>query len=367
MIENLIAAIAQSDTDTSRRTLQKLLQTKQNPWKIHEALFAVAQTVLNPPFINPHLAKMYAIDREFVPYLNTEDTALLLDVEVEEFARREKLPPLEKPTSPPSGTTFSDIEKAIGQSNVAETAIRMESFLQSAGSAQFAGKMLLLGSNYLNNSLGHSVSCTAFILLEMIQRKDQNPWPVLSLLADYFCKGSFQHTPDLQSSSLSAYTEAYLYELQRAVSGTGIVALHHPITLYAIERSRHFFSPGEYDHMLTMWSKMMRQKKEKLLPIEKLDAENPVDFKQFFNVFSGHNPKPLLNMIGTSLGSKNDRRRIGNYLIKSVLQSYNGEYNPHSLTGLGSALWMMENFSDQQAIVINGVFQYLDYFFGDIS
>ena len=59
----------------------------------------------------------------------------------------------------------------------------------------------------------------------------------------------------------------------------------------------------------------------------------PDDFKQFFAVFSGHNPKPLLNMIGTSLGATNARRRIGNYLIKSVLQSYNGEYNPHSLTG----------------------------------
>ena len=36
-------------------------------WEIHQSLFPVVQRVLNPPFINPHLPKMYRICREFIP------------------------------------------------------------------------------------------------------------------------------------------------------------------------------------------------------------------------------------------------------------------------------------------------------------
>jgi hypothetical protein len=54
------------------------------------------------------------------------------------------------------------------------------------GGAEFARRVLLLESGYLNNSLGHSVSCTVFILLEMLERKDQDFWQSLSVLADYF-------------------------------------------------------------------------------------------------------------------------------------------------------------------------------------
>jgi len=55
-----------------------------------------------------------------------------------------------------------------------------------SGGAEFARRVLLLESGHLNNSLGHLVSCTVFILLEMLEKKDQDSWQSLSVLVDYF-------------------------------------------------------------------------------------------------------------------------------------------------------------------------------------
>ena len=66
------------------------------------------------------------------------------------------------------------------------------SFCDHRGKAALARQLLLLGSGYLDESLGHSISCTAFILLEMLKRPKDDPWPVPGILSDYFCKGDFQ-------------------------------------------------------------------------------------------------------------------------------------------------------------------------------
>ena len=145
------------------------------------------------------------------------------------------------------------------------------------------------------------------------------------------------------------------------------MALHHTITLYAIERSRHFFEPQEYDHLLSMWAEMMAHKGVYLLPTQDLNTMELLGFKQFFTSFLQYDPAPILNMAKGVLHSEENRTRLAHYLIKSVLQCYNGQYNPHNLTGLGSALWIMGSFSNQPIIVINALSQYLDYFFSDIS
>jgi len=50
----------------------------------------------------------------------------------------------------------------------------MSAFCDQKGRTEFARRLLLLGSGYLKVSLGHSLSCTAFILLEMLQRRDRD-------------------------------------------------------------------------------------------------------------------------------------------------------------------------------------------------
>ena len=367
MYDDLLTAIETSDLSQALNRLDLLLSEGHEPWGIHEALFPLVHRVLNPPFINPHLPKMYAVNREFVQFLEPEGIAALLRLEVEEYTRRDKVLKRAKPSSIPLLSDFNDIETAIANKSVSATAITMAAFLELAGPTELARRLLLLGSGFLDHSLGHSLSCTAFILLEMVNRKDEDSWPALVLLSEYFCSGNFHQTPALQYSAISDYSEVYLANLKRAISGSGIVSLHHTITLYAIERSRHFLSRQEYDHVLTMWEFMVADKEERLHPLEAFTTEPLPDFNLFFSVFEQHDPVAVLNMVSSSLNSRDDRARLNGYLIKSVLKSYNGNYNPHYLTGLGASLWIIETYYDQPLIVLNSLRQYLDFFFSGIN
>ena len=67
-------------------------------------------------------------------------------------------------------------------------------------------------------------------------------------------------------------------------------------------------------------------------------------------------------MMGTEEGEK----QSGRFLIKAVCSLYQGDYDPHFFTGLGSALWVKERFRHQPSIVFNALNQYVDYFFNGI-
>ena len=68
MERSLLDAIEASDVAATSEVLAKNIKEGADPWKIHLSLFPVVQRVLNPPFINPHLPKMYGICPEFVPF-----------------------------------------------------------------------------------------------------------------------------------------------------------------------------------------------------------------------------------------------------------------------------------------------------------
>jgi hypothetical protein len=135
---------------------------------------------------------------------------------------------------------FGDIEAAIEKQDREKAATLMALFQAHEGGQELARRVLLLGSGYLDGTLGHSISCTAFILLEMLQRIDQDSWPALATLADYFCRGRF-HRPPPSSAPPAFSDEALRHHLLRATGGRGIVNLHHTITFYALERVKPLF------------------------------------------------------------------------------------------------------------------------------
>lgn len=367
MYTRLFDSINSSAPSDVRDILASLLEEGRDPWAIHEALFPVVQSVLNPPFINPHLPKMYAINRELAGYLEQEDIATLVRVEVEEYARREKLRPIARPSLIPVVDDFTGVEKAVASGEVETTAATLSSFLARAGPLPLAKHLLILGSGYLNRSLGHSISCTAFLLMEMDIRREEDPWPVLVSLAEYFCKGNFSKKPTLTYSAISDYPEVYLLDLKRAASGRGIGPLHHIITLYAIERSRHFLDHQEYDHALTMWNKMLGDKAEDLVPVNEVATLPLPDYATFYQKFLESDPIKILEVAKKSLKSVDERNRLAQFLIKAVLQCYNGYYNPHYLTGLGAALWVMDRFHEHPDVVLTCLNQYLDFFYTGVE
>ncbi|MEN8265172.1 MAG: hypothetical protein ABFR82_17130 [Nitrospirota bacterium] len=363
---DLLDAIENSDPVRALEIFEEELARNGDPWKIHLDLFPSVQRVLNPPFINPHLPKMYRIYREFVPYLGREDVPALVRVEINEYAQRPKLEKLPKGRIPGTAVSFEEIEAAIGEHDWHKTAILMAAFRAREGGPEFAGRLLLLGSGYLDSSLGHSISCTAFILLEMLERDDQDPWSVLATLADYFCKGRFQTTPDLHRGPAPTSGEALYHHLLRAVSGRGIVNLHHTITLYAIERVRHFFDETQYNHLTGSWIEFMGEKLTEQVKLRGQGKEPPTDYIEFHEKFSRLEPMPIVEWAGEMIESQEGRQMLGRFLIKGVCNLYQGQYNPHNLTGLGSALWVMENWSDRKEVALGALFQYLDYFFQEI-
>jgi len=362
MIDLLLQKLEESDAAAAAGLIRDEIGKKGKAWEIHLSLFPVAQRVLNPPFINPHLPKMYRICREFHPYLRGGEIPALVMLEINEYARRPKLEkiPRSRLNSPVS---FTDLESAIRQGNREKAAAQVYAFQEQKGKKELARRLLLLGSGYLDQSLGHSVSCTAFILLEMMERTDQDPWPTLATLADYFCKGQFHTTPDLPKATAVPPEEVQYQQLLRAASGPGIVNLHHTITRYAVERVRHLLSDSEYSHMIARWIDFMGAKSAKTISLDHPEEREVKDYAHFYRYFSKREEKTILASLAKMVPSEEGRQQIGSYLIKGICDLYQGNYDPHYLTGLASALWVVNHHWNQPAIAINALAQYANYFF----
>jgi hypothetical protein len=291
----------------------------------------------------------------------------LVRIEVTEYAKRPKLEKLSHGRKLTSSVSFGEVELAIHQQDLEKTAALMAAFHSQNGGKEFTRRLVLLGSGYLDDSLGHSVSCTAPILLEMMERKEEDPWPVVTALAEYFCKGTFHTTPGLRKLTPFSSEDAVKHHLMRATRGTGIVNLHHPITVYTMERVRHLLNKEEVDHLVAAWIGFLGKKRSEEVQWDLPDGKPVADYSKFYEIFSRLETKPVIALIKGMISSEQSRRRAGRFLIKGVCDLYQGNYNPHYLTGLGSVLWIVEKYWNQNSIVLNALFQYLDFFFKGIK
>ena len=364
-MDQLLQKMEQSDREGAWELVRDEMAKGGRAWEIHLSLLPLVQRVANPPFINPHLPKMYGIIREFLPCLEVDDLPALVRLEINEYTRRPKSAMLEKSSLPPQPVSFTEIETAIREEEREKCAALMQAFLEQQGKAELARRLLLLGSGYLDRSLGHSISCTAFILLETIERCDLDPWPVLGTLAEYFCRGHFHSTPVLHSTTNITPPAELDRHMLRATSGDGIVNLHHTITRYAVERVRHLLSETEYAHMIACWIDFLGSKEAATPTVT--SAEMEADYASFYRCFSKREEQPLLSALAGLIPSPEGRVRLGRYLIKGVCDQYQGNYDPHFLTGLGSALWVVDRYRDRPSIAINALRQYLNYYFTQMA
>jgi hypothetical protein len=360
---DLLQALEDSDITRAKGLFTEEIKKGGDAWKIHLSLFPAVQRVLNPPFINPHLPKMYCIYRQLIPYLRRDEIPELIGLEITEYARRPKLEKLPKGNPLTTHVAFDDIRSAIRAKDREKTAILMATFYAQAGGTELARQLLLLGSGYLKDSLGHSVSCTAFILLEMLERTDQDPYPALTTLADYFCKGGFHATPVLRKTPAMGTDEVFERHLLRATSGRGIVNLHHTITIYSIEHVRQFFTEEQYNHMIGAWISFMEDKKLELVTLDGHKTELQGDYDRFYETFSKGEAKSVVAAIRGMVASQKEQSELGRFFVRALCDRYRGDYNPHYLTGLGSAFWVANRCTKQAPIVTNALYQYVDFLF----
>lgn len=360
MIAQLLKLIDESNVGEVSKITREEITSGDQAWAVHLSLFPVVQRVMNPHFINPHLPKMYRIYREFLPYLLADDIPDLVRLEIMEYTQRPKAKELSKAAVRNVSVSFPEIEAAIHEDDNEKVSSLLSTFLEQRGKAELARNLLLLGGEYLEHSLGHSLSCTAFILLEMMERSDS--WPALATLADYFCKGQFHTGPSRRGMAVLPSEETLREYILRATSGSGIVNLHHTITRYAIERVRHLLSPSEYAHIITRWVEFIGPKDiETPLPIS--PGEAVPDYEAFYRVFSKQDEQAVLSCLAEMISSEGGRQQMGRYLVKGVCDLYQGNYDPHFLTGLGSVLWVVGQYWKQESIAMNALRQYLNYFF----
>jgi len=247
-----------------------------------------------------------------------------------------------------------------------KTATLMATFYGQKGGEELSRRLLLLGSGYLGESLGHSVSSASFILLEMMERRDQDPWPALVTLSDFFCKARFHTTPSFQNRLESPWDVTPEKQMLRATSGQGIINMHNTITHYAIERTRRFFTEEEYNYMKGAWAAFMGSPEEKSLALDSPGIDLANDYNRLYEIFSRHEAKSVVASLEGMIFSKQGRRQLGRFLIRALCDQYQGRYDPHYLTGLGAALWTVERYWNQAPIALNAIFQYLNFYFENI-
>jgi hypothetical protein len=365
-VEDLLQAVAASDVALAGEIFDELIAAGRNAWDVHLSLYRVVQGVLNPPFINPHLPKMYRINRELASLLGPEELPSLVRLEVTEYARRPKLEEAARGALPRGDFSFVDIESAVGRGDREGATLLMAAFAAREGAAELARRLLVLGSGYLDQTLGHSISCTVFMLLEMIDRPEEDSRPVLTALADYFCKGHFDTTPALRATRMIP-EEEYSRHLLRAASGRGIVNLHHTITFYAIEQARPLVSDNEYHHMVQAGIEFMGEKDEEPVKADDLESKDCKDYMAFFEQYSKLEIGPVANCLAGMTTSTQRLPVLGRFLVRCLCDLYHGEYNPHNLTGLGSALWFANRYRNYSGLAVNALYQYVDYFFAEIE
>lgn len=364
MKEALLEAIEGSDSKGALKRLASMTKKGEKAWDIHLALFPVAQRVLNPPFINPHLPKMYGVFRDLIPYLEEKQIEPLVRLEVNEYARRPKVERFTNGKVIAEPVSFADVEAAIGANDPEKTTAFLSAYCRTEGRRELARRLLLLGSGYLEQSIGHSVSCTAFILLEMLERVEEDPLPTLWALAHYFCQGRFQKMPRLRVPAVAASEHALRQTALKATSGRGFVNLHHTIILYAVERVGHLFTPEERGHLRAACDAFIGIKDVKEVALSKERSVFLTDYPQFYQIFSRREAVPVVALLFGLTGSADGTHRLGQFLVRGVCDVYNGNYDPHFLTGLGAALWAVNRFAAGPGIAANALYQYADYFFG---
>jgi RimJ/RimL family protein N-acetyltransferase len=67
------------------------------------------------------------------------------------------------------------------------------------------------------------------------------------------------------------------------------------------------------------------------------------------------------------IASEEGRYKLGHFLLQGLCDKYQGSYDPHYLTGLGSILWILEHYWKDTPIATNALYQYLDFFFSRLE
>ncbi len=354
-MKSLVAQMLDGELVEAQESLNKRLESEL-PLKIHGEIYPIAQVALNPPFINPHMPKMYRICGGFYQSLGVEDAERLLRVEVNEYSRREKMKEVRRPEGPREA---GSLKEAIRGGDVEETAAAMDTINRKNGSGALGAQLLRLGSGYLDGSLGHAVSCTSFILQELGDRGPSSCWPSISVLADYFCKGGYAEEDE--TGTVTEREETIGENILRAVSDTGIASLHDTLTIFAIAKSRPNLDDSTYFRLVGSWIRYLGDKRAEPFRVKRSSGEGRLEFGEFEDLFLAGDVEKLVTRASAMLTGEEGVALLSDYLLRGVIRNQGNRADPHVFTGLGSIRWVIGTHWDSPDVKPTALYQYLDY------
>ncbi len=119
--------------------------------------------------------------------------------------------------------------------------------------------------------------------------------------------------------------------------------------------------------MVEAWKEFMGNKRTAETVWGAEEMGQVVDYAGFYKIFRKLNPQSSTNHLRRFLLEPEARQKLSYFLIKGICDLYQNDYNPHYVTGLGSAQWIVGRYWDQAPIASNGLFQYLDFFFSGLK
>jgi hypothetical protein len=99
------------------------------------------------------------------------------------------------------------------------------------------------------------------------------------------------------------------------------------------------------------------------MPLSFATSEKIEDYSGFHSSFLNLDAKLMVDLTGGMIASPDDRFRLCRFLCTAVCDLYQGDYNPHYLTGLGALLWVINTCHYDSGLVQNALYQYLAFYF----
>jgi hypothetical protein len=227
-----------------------------------------------------------------------------------------------------------------------------------------------LGMERIPDSLGHSLSCFFPVMRDLVNHhKNISATAVLSYLM-YLNRYSYQGKYNNNQEKHQKPSQKELEDLGlKAVSGSGIVSLHHMITYYTffmLEDSSFYKELPPYSILENYFgSKNINQEHLELVESNEKGADVAESYQEFKDGFPLENFKDNLAFLFTNL-NENYKSTVS-YLHRLFAEYYNQNWNPHYYTGLYCALGLYKSDKiESQKLKKMAVVQAVEYFVGNM-
>ncbi|MBS3810897.1 MAG: hypothetical protein KGY44_03420 [Halanaerobiales bacterium] len=223
--------------------------------------------------------------------------------------------------------------------------------------------LLLLGTEVISKSLGHSFSCFYPVLRDLLNESSIHDTTALFSYIMYLSRFNYDKGVHIQSDKSSFKNLENIIEI--SASGEGIVNLHHMITLTLFLLWEKDDVNGDYipHHNFLEWisDKEVDQKQKDIIKNMKTELSIPENYDEFEELFNIKDIEKFLPLYFKLL--KEDYKTAVDWIFKIYTNFYSPEWDPHYFTALYSALKLYQLDNSERKIPAKmSIYQALQYF-----